>query len=110
MVGTSPDVGSNVEEGTEVTLFISDGPGKAVAPNEVGKTLSDAKSDLRSNGFRYSINYVDAQPNQAPDTVLGQTPSEGETVNKGSTVTLTVAKAPAQPSDPFPSFTPPGAP
>ncbi len=109
VVGTSPSAGSNVETGSEITLFVSDGPGTAVVPNEVGKSLDDAKSDLRSAHFKYSVNYVDAQPNQAPNTVLSQTPSEGDTANQGSTVTLTVAKAPDQPP-PFPSFSPPGSP
>jgi beta-lactam-binding protein with PASTA domain/tRNA A-37 threonylcarbamoyl transferase component Bud32 len=108
VIGTSPAAGSSVPEGTDVTLFVSDGPGKAVVPNEVGKPLNEAKADLRRNDFKYIVNYVDSQPDQAPDTVLSQNPQSQDTANKGSTVTLTVAKPQQQqPSPPFPTFSPP---
>jgi eukaryotic-like serine/threonine-protein kinase len=106
VIGTSPDAGSSVEKGSEVTLHVSDGPGKAVVPGEIGKQLSDARSDLRSEGFRVVVNFVDAQPNQPPNVVLDQTPGEGETVNKGSTVTLTVARAEPTDSPSLPTFPP----
>jgi beta-lactam-binding protein with PASTA domain/predicted Ser/Thr protein kinase len=110
-MGTSPNSGTRVEQGTAVTLIISDGPGKAVVPSEVGKPVNQAKADLRSNGFQVVVNYVDSQPDQAPDTVLSQNPPDGETANKGSTVTLNVAKPQSQqpqpqPSNPFPTFSP----
>ncbi|GLY78321.1 Stk1 family PASTA domain-containing Ser/Thr kinase [Actinoallomurus iriomotensis] len=93
VVKSDPVSGSKVEKGTEVTLYISSGPGKTLVPNEVGKSADDAKSDLRSHGFRVSINYVDVPAGQADGRVMQQTPSEGETANRGSTVTLTVSRA-----------------
>jgi serine/threonine-protein kinase len=107
VVGTSPDAGSRIEEGSEVTLLISDGPGKTLVPSELGKHLNDARADLRSHGFKVNVRYVDAQPDQADDTVLSQNPNEGDTANKGSTVTLTVARpqqSQSPPPNPFPSF------
>jgi eukaryotic-like serine/threonine-protein kinase len=106
VIGTSPDAGSSVEKGSEVTLHVSDGPGKAVVPNEIGKQLSEARSDLRSEGFRVVVNFVDGQPNQPPNVVIDQNPGEGDTVNKGSTVTLTVARQPEPSQSPtgFPTF------
>jgi eukaryotic-like serine/threonine-protein kinase len=109
VVGSDPASGSSVEKGSEVTLFISDGPGKEVVPNEVGKSLDEAKSDLRSNGFRYAVIYVNVPPDQADNQVIKQSPSEGETANRGSTVTLTVARAQEQPSGP-PTNIPTGPP
>ncbi|MCW2948900.1 MAG: hypothetical protein JWR24_5617 [Actinoallomurus sp.] len=109
-MGTSPNSGTKVDQGTAVTLIISDGPGQAVVPDEVSKPVNQAKADLRSNGFQVVVNYVDSQPDQAPDTVLSQNPQGTETANKGSTVTLTVARpqpqTQPQPSNPFPSFSP----
>ncbi|GAA4513047.1 Stk1 family PASTA domain-containing Ser/Thr kinase [Actinoallomurus oryzae] len=93
VVKSDPESGSKVEKGTEVTLYISSGPGKTLVPNEVGKSVDEAKSDLRSHGFRYSIHYVDVPAGQADGRVMQQTPSEGETANRGSTVTLTVSRA-----------------
>jgi serine/threonine-protein kinase len=113
VVGSDPTAGTSVEKGTEVTLYVSDGPGKTLVPNEVGKPLDEAKSDLRSHGFRVVVNFVDAPPGQADNQVLQQAPNEGETANRGSTVTLTVARVQQQPPPPtspptgIPSF-PPG--
>jgi serine/threonine-protein kinase len=108
VVGSDPAAGTSVDKGTEVTLFVSDGPGKSVVPNEVGKSLDDAKADLRKHGFRFSVNFVDVPPDQADNQVVQQTPNEGDTANRGSTVTLTVARPQQQqqpPSGPtgFPS-------
>ncbi|MFB9831859.1 Stk1 family PASTA domain-containing Ser/Thr kinase [Actinoallomurus acaciae] len=93
VVKSDPASGTKAEKGTEVTLYISSGPGKTLVPNEVGKSVDDAKSDLRSHGFRVSINYVDVGAGQPDGQVMQQTPSEGETANRGSTVTLTVSRA-----------------
>jgi eukaryotic-like serine/threonine-protein kinase len=107
VMGSDPASGSSVDKGSEVTLFISDGPGKTVVPNEVGKSLDDAKADLRSNGFKVAVNFIDVPPGQPDKQVMQQTPNEGETANRGSTVTLTVSRAQQQqppPSPGFPSF------
>jgi eukaryotic-like serine/threonine-protein kinase len=110
VVGSDPASGSSVDKDTEVTLYISDGPGKTLVPREIGKSLDDAKSDLRSHGFRVAVNYVDVPPDQADNQVMQQTPGEGETANRGSTVTLTVARARQQPPTQgptgFPTFPP----
>jgi serine/threonine-protein kinase len=112
VMGSDPAAGNSVEKGTEVTLFISSGPGKTLVPREIGKSLDEAKADLRSHGFRVSVNYVDVPADQADNQVMQQTPGEGETANRGSTVTLTVARAQQQPTqDPttgFPTFPPGG--
>jgi eukaryotic-like serine/threonine-protein kinase len=97
VMGSDPAPGQSVDKGSEVTLFVSDGPGKTLVPNEVGKSLDEARSDLRNHGFQVSVNFVDAQPGQPDNQVTQQSPSEGETANRGSTVTLTVARAQQQP-------------
>jgi beta-lactam-binding protein with PASTA domain len=111
VVSTDPPAGSSVDKGSQVTLYISDGPGKTVVPNEVGKSLDDAKADLRRNGFKVAVNFTDVPAGQPDNQVMQQTPNEGETANRGSTVSLTVSRAQQQPSNPptgFPSFPPTG--
>jgi serine/threonine-protein kinase len=76
---------------------ISGGPGKTVVPNEVGKRLDEARSDLRSHGFQVSVTYVDTPPGQEGGMVVDQNPQEGDSVNRGSTITLTVARSQQQP-------------
>jgi eukaryotic-like serine/threonine-protein kinase len=114
VIGTSPAAGTSVDKDSEVSLVISGGPGKTVVPNEVGKSVNDAKSDLSNHGFHVSINYVDTPPGQEGGQVLQQNPQEGDSVNRGSTVTLTVARSQQQPpgGPTFPgggpTFPPPG--
>lgn len=110
VVGSDPSAGTSVEKDTEVTLYISDGPGKTVVPREIGKSLDDARSDLRSHGFRVAVNYVTAQPGQADNQVQQQTPNEGETANRGSTVTLTVSRQQQGPPTGGPTGFPTGFP
>jgi serine/threonine protein kinase/beta-lactam-binding protein with PASTA domain len=102
VMGSSPNEGTSVEKGSEVTLIISDGVGKTIVPDEVGKQLDEARSDLRSKGFQVSVNFVN-RPDQAPNTVINQTPSAGETANQKSTVTLTVARQQQGPPTDFPT-------
>jgi eukaryotic-like serine/threonine-protein kinase len=110
VVGTSPAAGTSVEKDSDVTLYISSGPGKVVVPNEVGKSLDDAKSDLKGKGFRYTVRFQDVPPGQADNQVLQQTPSAGDTVNNGTTIALIVARAQQQQSPPpgFPTGPPGG--
>ncbi|MDN3352954.1 Stk1 family PASTA domain-containing Ser/Thr kinase [Actinomadura sp. DC4] len=112
VIGSNPGAGKSVEKGSDVTLYISDGPGTTLVPREIGKSLSDARSDLRSHGFQVSVRYQTVQPGQPDQQVMDQTPGEGDTANRGSTVTLTVSKVqqqqpPTQGPTGFPTF-PPG--
>lgn len=109
VVGSDPNSGSSVDKGSEVTLYISDGPGKAVVPNEVGKSLDEARADLRRSGFKVAVNFTDVPPGQPDNQVLQQNPSDGDSANRGSTVTLTVSRAqqPSQSPPGIPTF-PPG--
>ncbi|MCO5998592.1 Stk1 family PASTA domain-containing Ser/Thr kinase [Actinoallomurus rhizosphaericola] len=110
VISSDPDSGSKVAEGTEINLIISDGPGKTTVPSEVGKQVSDAKADLRSNGFGVRVTYVDAQNGEAPGTVVDQNPGQGETANRGSTVTLMVTRQQTQQPPPDQPSTSPSQP
>jgi Uncharacterized protein conserved in bacteria len=104
VIGTSPTAGTSVDKDSEVSLVISGGPGKTVVPNEVGKREDEARSDLRSHGFQVSVTYIDTPPGQEGGQVLQQNPQEGDSVNRGSTITLTVAKTQQQPPGGGPTF------
>jgi eukaryotic-like serine/threonine-protein kinase len=93
VIETRPTEGTPLEKGSTVTLVVSLGPEQAAVPDETGKTLDDARNDLENAGFKVSVT---RQPSDTadPDTVLSQNPVGGTQQPKGSTVTLTVAKAP----------------
>jgi eukaryotic-like serine/threonine-protein kinase len=94
VIETRPPEGTQLDRGTRITLIVSTGPEQAEVPSEVGKTLDDARTDLENAGFKVSVKRQESQTAD-PDTVLSQDPASGQH-DKGSTVTLTVAK---QPSD-----------
>jgi eukaryotic-like serine/threonine-protein kinase len=87
-----PAEGTPLDRGTKVTLVVSKGPEQVDVPNEVGKSLDDARNDLENAGFKVSVTRQESD--QDPDTVLAQDPASGQH-DKGSTVALTVAKEPA---------------
>jgi serine/threonine-protein kinase len=93
VISTSPNVGSNAAKGSTVVMTISTGPPRVAVPNVVGETLTTAKLLLQQRGFVVNppVSKTSSQP---AGTVLAQTPSSGK-APQGSTVTLTVAKAPA---------------
>jgi eukaryotic-like serine/threonine-protein kinase len=62
-------------------------------PDETSKTLDDARNDLENAGFKVSVTRQSSDTAD-PDTVLSQNPPGGTQQDKGSTVALTVAKAP----------------
>jgi beta-lactam-binding protein with PASTA domain len=92
---TLPDTGTTLEIGRFVELYISRGPPDVDVPDVTNQQLSDARSTLTGDGFR--VTTVDKQTTDAdPGTVLAQSPASGGQAPKGSTITLTVAKAPDQ--------------
>jgi serine/threonine-protein kinase len=62
-------------------------------PDVTGEDVGQAKATLQSRGF--NVNTTEQVTTTAtPGTVLNQSPSGAKTAASGSTVTLTVAKAP----------------
>jgi eukaryotic-like serine/threonine-protein kinase len=94
VIETRPAEGTPQDRGSTVTLIVSKGPEQVGVPNEVGKSLDDARTDLENLGFKVSVKREESDTAD-PDTVLSQDPAGGEH-DKGSTVTLTVAKEPSE--------------
>jgi beta-lactam-binding protein with PASTA domain/predicted Ser/Thr protein kinase len=90
VISTNPPAGSTGAHGSTVVMTISSGPPPVVVPGVVGQTLQLAEFLLQKQGL---IPKVVKQVSSTPaGTVLAQSPSSGK-LPKGSTVTLTVAKA-----------------
>jgi serine/threonine-protein kinase len=92
VISTNPQVGSTAPKGSTVVMTISSGPPRVAVPNVVDEMLAAAKLLLQQRGF--VVNPVQqVSTTQPAGTVLAQSPSSGK-APQGSTVTLTVAKAP----------------
>jgi serine/threonine-protein kinase len=92
VISTSPAPATPLVKGSSVVVFYSSGPPSAAVPGVVGEAVDQARPLLQGRGFKVA---VVKQPSStaAAGTVLSQSPSSGK-APQGSTVTLTVAKAP----------------
>ncbi len=95
VISQSPD-GGNAVYGSTVSLVIATKPppppppATASVPGVVGFTAGAAAGDLRGAGFRVSEQQKDTTKPNEQGIVLDQSPGGGQTVTKGSTVTIVV--------------------
>jgi serine/threonine-protein kinase len=94
VISVSPNEGQKVDKGSSVTLVVSSGKPQVQVPAVVGKSFDEAQSTLQAAGF--TVTRVDKESDKDPGTVLSQNPSSGGRIDAGSTIALTVAKAPSQ--------------
>jgi serine/threonine-protein kinase len=94
-IRTSPPDGSTLEKGRTVTLLLSTGKEQVEIPDVTGQSFEEASSALQNRGFEVARN-DQVTDDEEPGTVLKQNPGAGARVDKGSTVTLAVAKEPQE--------------
>jgi eukaryotic-like serine/threonine-protein kinase len=95
VIESSPAEGTTARKGTTVTLVVSRGKEKVAVPDVVGRSRDDAERTLQDAGLQTSVREEESE-DQDPGTVLSQDPAAGSQLAKGKTVTLVVAKAPAE--------------
>lgn len=89
VVDCSPGEGTEQQIGTKITLFISDGPeGETVQiPTKlIGKTKDEVKAELEKLGLK--TEFSDQPSTEKKDVVFNLEPYEGNTVQKGTLVTI----------------------
>ncbi|MFI1419853.1 Stk1 family PASTA domain-containing Ser/Thr kinase [Streptomyces sp. NPDC020731] len=85
-----PDAGTKVDKDSTVNLTVSTGAPKVTVPDVQGLTYEKAKSQLEEKGF--TVEQETEVSDQTPGVVIGQDPEGDTEQEKGSTITLTVAK------------------
>ncbi|MGW1211680.1 Stk1 family PASTA domain-containing Ser/Thr kinase [Streptomyces sp. NPDC002499] len=93
---SSPASGTNIKKGTAVSLVVSTGAPKVAVPSVLGKSLDEATEILEGDDYKFVIKTKTQVSTEDPNTVLNQDPRLGKEVEKGSTITLTIAKAEAK--------------
>ncbi len=93
--GTSPGAGQSVPSGQKIALLISSGAPQKTVPSVKGENASAAAATLRADGFQVRFSRV-VNGSVTAGQVLDQTPAANSKAPPGTTVTLTVAKAPAK--------------
>jgi eukaryotic-like serine/threonine-protein kinase len=96
VISTDPTAGTDLQEGSPVTLFVSSGPQQVSVPEVTGSSEAEAKAALKALGLK--LGTVTQQPSNevAPGTVLSQSPVTGTQLAAGQPVDLTVAQAPKE--------------
>lgn len=95
VIGTTPDELSQQERGSTVGLIVSSGVEQVAVPEVRGAGRTEAQRRLEAAGFEVATQEQETEE-QDPGTVLTQAPAPGTRVDEGSTVTITVAKRPAE--------------
>jgi eukaryotic-like serine/threonine-protein kinase len=100
VLAQDPGGGERAKDGSTVTLTVSRGPGQAAVPSVAGLGQRKAIAQLTQAGL-----VVDRIVRQADDTVpkgrvIDTSPDAGQTVERGSNVTLFVSSGPKQVSVP----------
>jgi beta-lactam-binding protein with PASTA domain len=92
VIRTDPAAGHYNSACRTVTVVVSLGPPVEV-PNVVGLSEADARSELESAGLNAAVTFENyCAPARGSDLVKAQNPRAGATVDKGSTVTITVPR------------------
>lgn len=86
-----PAAKTDVKKNSTVNLVVSTGAPKVAVPDVRGLTIDKAKSQLEDKGFK--VEQTTKESDQPAGVVLSQDPAGDSEQEKGSTITLTVAKA-----------------
>jgi len=93
-IAQSKKSGITVSEGTNITVTLSSGIIEKVnVPNFVGKSKSEISSTCSSIGLKCNFNYTGTFSSTPKDIAMSQ--DKTGTVNKGSTVNITLSKGSA---------------
>ncbi|OFI36457.1 serine/threonine protein kinase [Arthrobacter sp. SW1] len=90
-VGTDPSVGTEMAEGSHVTLKVSDGPKAVAVPkNLAGQTEAAARDMLRQVGLTATTTIANS-PTVRAGSVISSNPASGATVAPESSVELVIS-------------------
>ncbi|AYC39982.1 Stk1 family PASTA domain-containing Ser/Thr kinase [Streptomyces griseorubiginosus] len=88
-----PTAGTKVDKNTAVNIVVSTGAPKVAVPSVLGQDVDQATETLEGDKYQFVVKTKQEESAEKPGTVLSQDPKLGAEVEKGSTVTLTIAKA-----------------
>ena len=92
VIGTDPEIGESVKEGTKVTLIVSTGSEKIEIEDYTGKDVDDVKRELEDAGIRVVTEERDVASGDGvkENTIIDQDVEPGTKLGDGDTITLTI--------------------
>ncbi len=97
VIGTTPAAGTPITASSEIVLRVSTGPAEpetVTVPNVVEQAEAAATAALRGQGFTVDVRDTPAGDQEDVGVVLSQSPSANAQAAPGSTITITVGRAP----------------
>jgi serine/threonine-protein kinase len=95
VVDQDPNPGEEAEEGSTVTLEVSDGPGNVLVPPVANLRQGQAIKELEDAGLKVTVD-TESSDRVKKDFAIRTVPSEGKEVTKGTRVRLLVSSGPEQ--------------
>lgn len=87
-----PGANATVSKGDTISVVVSTGARKVAVPKVVGLDVDTATEKLKSDKYQFDVNTKPVESSGTPGEVLDQDPLSGTEVEKGSKITLEVAK------------------
>ena len=91
VISQDPAAGTEVREGSTVTVTISGGKGEVPVPAVVGESREDAERALKDAGFKVKVE-EEFSDDVASGDVISSSPEAGTQATKGRTVTIVVSQ------------------
>lgn len=104
IISTSPEIGSTVEKGSKVQVYISIGPKKVSVPSVMSSTEESAVSTLEAAGFKVNVGTPVYSDTVGEGLVAYSDPKGGAKVLPGSSITIYLSKGPENTTVPVPSL------
>jgi eukaryotic-like serine/threonine-protein kinase len=95
VVDQDPNPGEEADEGSTVTLEVSDGPGNVLVPPVANLRQGQAIRELEDAGLKVTVD-TESSDRVKEDIAIRTVPSEGKEVTKGTRVRLLVSSGPEQ--------------
>ncbi|MCZ9342005.1 PASTA domain-containing protein, partial [Streptomyces sp. TRM76130] len=96
VLSQDPAAGTSQEKGSTVTLTVAKETSQVTVPDVTGKTPDEAKSVLEAKGLVLGTQTTEESTAQEEGRIFEQGLAPGSDVDRGSTVDVKIAKAPAE--------------
>lgn len=90
--GTAINEGEVVEKNSKIELVISKGPAALTVPDILGKTESEAKSEIEGMGLVFKVADHNYSNSYEAGQVISSEPGSGNEINKGETVSVIISR------------------
>ena len=92
VIGTDPEIGDTLKEGSEITLIVSTGSEKIEIEDYTGENFEKVKAKLEEAGIMVLTDEKDVSKDDNPEegAILDQDVEPGTKLGEGDTITLTI--------------------